>query len=101
MEYEVRKATLNDRDAITQLIAESARHLSRDEYSDGQIGAAIASVFGVDTDLIDDGTYFVADKDGTLIGCGGWSKRKALYGGDQFSNREAGYLNPENEPARI
>jgi GNAT superfamily N-acetyltransferase len=97
----VRKATIGDRDAITQLIAESARHLSRDEYSDNQIEAAIASVFGVDTDLIEDGTYFVADKDGTLIGCGGWSRRKTLFGGDQFANRDAGYLDPENEPAKI
>jgi GNAT superfamily N-acetyltransferase len=101
MDYEVRKATVVDREAITQLIAESARQLSRDEYSDKQIEAAIASVFGVDTDLIDDGTYFVADKDGTLIGCGGWSRRKTLFGGDQFSNRDAGYLDPENEPAKI
>jgi GNAT superfamily N-acetyltransferase len=101
MEYEVRKATLEDRDAITELIAESARHLSRDEYSDKQIEAAIASVFGVDTDLIEDGTYFVADKNGTLIGCGGWSRRKTLYGGDQFADRDIGYLDPENEPAKI
>jgi GNAT superfamily N-acetyltransferase len=101
MHYEVRKATLDDREAITRLIAESARQLSRDEYSDRQIEAAIASVFGVDTDLIEDGTYFVADNDGTLIGCGGWSKRKTLYGGDQFANRDAGYLDPENDPAKI
>jgi len=101
MDYEVRKATLADRDAITQLIAESARHLSRGEYSDRQIEAAIASVFGVDTDLIEDGTYFVADKDGTLIGCGGWSRRKTLFGGDQFSHRDAGYLDPASEPAKI
>ena len=104
MDYEVRKATLADSDAITRLIADSARHLSRQEYSDRQIEAAIASVFGVDTDLIHDGTYFVADKDGTLIGCGGWSRRKKLYGGDQFSpfsHSDAGYLDPEHDPARI
>ncbi len=101
MDYEVRKATFADREAIAQLIAESARHLSRDDYSDRQIEAAIASVFGVDTDLIEDGTYFVADQNGTLIGCGGWSKRKTLYGGDQFSNRDGGYLDPEHDPARI
>jgi len=55
MDYEVRKATLDDRDAIAQLIAESARRLSRNEYSDEQIESAVASIFGVDTDLIDDG----------------------------------------------
>jgi GNAT superfamily N-acetyltransferase len=101
MDYEVRKATVDDREAITRLIAESARHLSRAKYSDKQIEAAIASVFGVDTDLIHDGTYFVADKDGTLIGCGGWSRRKPLFGGDQYSNRAAGYVDPEHEPAKI
>ena len=101
MDYRVRKATLEDREAITRLIAESARQLSRDEYSHQQIEAAIASVFGVDTDLIQDGTYFVADQDGTLIGCGGWSRRKTLFGGDQFSDRDTGYLDPEIEPAKI
>ena len=101
MGFEVRKATLADREAISRLIAASARGLSRDHYSDTQIEMAIASVFGVDTDLIQDGTYFVADQEGTLIGCGGWSRRKALYGGDKFSNREAGMLDPAADPARI
>ena len=59
MVHEVRKATLEDREAITQLIAESARLLSREHYADAQIEAAIAHVFGVDTSLIDDETYFV------------------------------------------
>ena len=101
MDYEVRKATLDDRDAIAQLIAESARRLSRNEYSDEQIESAVASIFGVDTDLIDDETYYVAEKDGMLIGCGGWSRRKKLYGGDQFSPQDAGYLDPEHDPARM
>ena len=99
--YGVRKATLADRDAITQLIAESARQLSRNEYSDQQIEAAIASIFGVDTDLIHDGTYFVAERDGMLVGCGGWSRRKKLYGGDAFSPQDAGYLDPDHDAARI
>lgn len=101
MDFEVRKATLADREAISRLIAASARGLSREHYSDTQIELAISSVFGVDTDLIQDETYFVADQDGTLIGCGGWSRRKALYGGDKFSNREAGMLDPAADPARI
>ena len=101
MDYIVRKATLADREAITDLIAESARQLSKNEYTDKQIEGAIATVFGVDTDLIHDGTYFVADQNGTLIGCGGWSKRKTLFGGDQFSNRDAGTLDPATEPAKI
>jgi GNAT superfamily N-acetyltransferase len=101
MDYIVRRATLADREAITDLIAESARQLSKNEYTDKQIEGAIATVFGVDTDLIHDGTYFVADQNGTLIGCGGWSKRKTLFGGDQFSNRDAGMLDPSTEPAKI
>ena len=101
MDYEVRKATLEDRQAITRLIAESARELSRQHYADEQIEGAIASVFGVDSDLIEDATYFVAEQEGTLVGCGGWSRRKTLFGGDQFSNRDAGLLDPATEPAKI
>ena len=101
MDYEVRQATLDDREAITRLIADSARHLSREHYDDVQIEAAIASVFGVDSTLIEDGTYFVAEQDGTLIGCGGWSKRKTLYGGDQFSDRDTAMIDPTSEPSRI
>jgi len=92
---------MNDRQAISELIAESARQLSREQYSDAQIEAAIATVFGVDSDLIEDGTYFVAESRGLMVGCGGWSRRKTLFGGDQFSSRDAGYLNPESEPAKI
>ena len=97
----IRRATLADREAITQLIAESARGLSRRHYDEQQIDAAIATVFGVDTDLIEDGTYLVAEISETLVGCGGWSRRKTLFGGDQYSARDAGYLNPETEAAKI
>ena len=51
--------------------------------------------------LIEDETYFVAETDGTIIGCGGWSKRKTLFGGDQFSNRDAGLLDPRLDAAKI
>lgn len=101
MDYQVRLATLDDREAITRLIADSARHLSREHYDDAQIEAAIASVFGVDSTLIEDGTYFVAEQDGALIGCGGWSKRKTLFGGDQFSDRDTAMIDPASEPSRI
>ena len=86
---------------MRQLIAESARHLSRAHYNDQQIETAIETVFGVDTDLIEDGTYFVVEIDCNLVGCGGWSKRKTLYGGDQFTSRDASYLDPISEPAKI
>ena len=97
----IRKARMDERDAIKQLIADSARQLSREHYDDAQIEAAIATVFGVDTDLIEDGTYFVAEIDGQLTGCGGWSKRKTLFGGDQYSSRDAGYLDPQSDAAKI
>ena len=101
MDYTLRKARLDDRDAIQELIAQSARGLSQTEYSEEQIEAAINDVFGVDTSLIADGTYFVAENAGRLIACGGWSKRKTLFGGDQFATRDATELDPTSEPARI
>lgn len=101
MDYLIRNATLSDRAAITQLIKDSARILSREDYTDEQIEGAIAMVFGVDTNLILDETYFVADYHGELVGCGGWSKRKTLFGGDQYATRDAGYLDPKTEPAKI
>src|ERR1041385_2698217 len=92
---------MDDREAIKRLIADSARHLSRNHYNDVQIEAAIASMFGVDTDLIKDGTYFGAESSELLVGCGGWSRRKTLFGGDQFTTRDKGHLDPESEPAKI
>jgi GNAT superfamily N-acetyltransferase len=100
-DYVIRKATLQDREAIQHLIAQSARLLSRDHYHDIQIESAIETVFGVDTDLINDGTYFVAEHADGLVGCGGWSKRKTLFGGDQFTDRASGMLDPATEPAKI
>jgi len=101
MDYIIRKAILDDREAIERLIIESARNLSREDYSEEQIEAAILTVFGVDTDLILDGTYFVADSSGTLIGCGGWSKRKTLFGGDRFATRDSSELDAKVEAAKI
>jgi N-acetylglutamate synthase-like GNAT family acetyltransferase len=101
VDYVLRKATLEDRAAIEQLITDSARGLSRTDYSDDQIEGAIATVFGVDTELIIDGTYFVAESDGELIGCGGWSKRQTLFGGDQWATRDASELDPKADAARI
>jgi GNAT superfamily N-acetyltransferase len=101
MEYGIRRATLEDRAALERLIAESARGLSLGDYSEAQVEAALASVFGVDTDLIRDGTYYVAEAGGEPIGCGGWSKRRTLFGGDRFAARDSGHLDPRAEPAKI
>ena len=101
MEYVIRKARLDEREEIQQLISDSARALSQEDYTGAQIDAALRMVYGVDTSLIQDGTYFVADSDGRLVACGGWSRRRTLFGGDQFSARDATELDPETEPAKI
>lgn len=101
MNYIIRKASLDDRERIKELIEQSARGLSRELYSPAQIEAAIRTVFGVDTDLIHDGTYFIAESGTRIVGCGGWSKRKTLFGGDQFSSRDDALLDPLTEPAKI
>jgi len=101
VDYVIRKACLGDRAAIEDLIIASVHSLSCEDYSAEQIEAAIRTVFGVDTDLIVDGTYFVADNDGALIACGGWSKRRTLFGGDRYSARDARELDPDSEAAKI
>lgn len=101
MNYVIRKATLDDRAAIEELIAESARNLSREDYSERQIEAALRTVFGVDTDLIVDGTYFVAASGPLLVGCGGWSRRRTLFGGDRFARRDSSALDPRLEAAKV
>ena len=101
MDVNLRKARLEDRDRISQLIELSARGLSRQEYTNEQIEEAIREVFGVDSELIKDGTYFVAEVGSALVGCGGWSKRRTLFGGDQFADRESAELDPESEAAKI
>ena len=102
MNFVVRKATIDDKSEIEHLIAHSVRGLSRDDYSERQIELAVKSVFGIDTDLILDNTYFVAIADDVIIGCGGWSKRKTLYGASTYTSiRDASELNPEKDAAKI
>lgn len=101
MDFTIRKAVITERQNIQNLIEASARGLSRDDYSDVEIEAALRAIFGVDSRLIEDGTYFVAEHKGRLIGCGGWSRRKTLFGGDQFSDRDAGVLDPQTDAAKI
>lgn len=63
--------------------------------------AASRMIMGVDTRLVDDGTYLVAEIDGEIAGCGGWSRRATLYGGDHSPGRDAALLNPAHDPARV
>ena len=101
MNLSLRKATLNDRAALEELIADSARGLSRADYTDTQVEAALGGAFGVDSELIRDETYFVAEVDGRIVGCGGWSRRATLYGGDAQAGRQSAVLDPEKDAARI
>lgn len=98
----LRKATVDDIPTLRTVIRESVRGLARDWYDDRQIELSITSVFGVDVDLIDDGTYFVAEIDGEIVGCGGWSRRKTLYGASIYAaSREPEFLDPATDAAKI
>ena len=86
---------------LQRLIEESARRLSVDYYSPAQIDAVVRYVFGVDSTLIDDGTYFVVRDGDEIVACGGWSRRRTLYGGDQRPVGPSDLLDPANDAARI
>ncbi|MEP6818458.1 MAG: GNAT family N-acetyltransferase [bacterium] len=102
MDVQIRLANLRDIPALEKLIHESVSGLSAGYYTSAQIKSALSYVFGVDTQLILDGTYFVAEIDGSLAGSGGWSKRKTLFGGDQSkTDRIDPLLDPATEAARI
>lgn len=101
MHYTLRPATLDDRRELERLMARSARELSARDYTPEQIEGALQGAFGVDTQLIRDGTYFVAERDGVIIGCGGWSRRRTMFGGDAHASREPEELDPRTDAARI
>src|SRR5262245_9604745 len=101
MPVSLRLATLADTPSLNQLIERSARALSEGFYTPRQIESAIRHVFGVDSRLVEDGTYFVAELDGRISGCGGWSKRKTMYGGDQRRVGAPELLDPAVDAARI
>jgi N-acetylglutamate synthase-like GNAT family acetyltransferase len=101
MNLQIRIATIQDVPALEALISNSVRHLSRGYYNEQQIESALVNIFGVDTQLIADETYLVAEIAGQIVGCGGWSKRKTLFGGDQTKSGEDPLLDPGVEPARI
>ena len=97
----IRLATEADIPVLQQLIPASAHALSRGYYSDREIEAAVRYVFGVDSQLIADRTYYVAIDGKEIVGCGGWSWRPTLYGGDQRPVGAGSALDPQVDAARI
>lgn len=99
----LRLASLADVAELRRLIETSVRSLQTGDYNPRQIELALATVYGVDTRLIADETYFAVEAapGGALAACGGWSQRRTLYGGDQYGGRDDDLLDPELEPAKI
>jgi GNAT superfamily N-acetyltransferase len=103
-QFQIRQANSADVRELRTLIERSVRHLQRNDYTPAQIEGALGHALGLDTQLIEDGTYFAAvpiSQPGLIVGCGGWSYRKTLYGSDHGPNREAALLDPAIEPAKI
>jgi GNAT superfamily N-acetyltransferase len=120
MTIRIRTATRDEVPVLRSLIEASVRELQAADYTEKQREAALRTVFGVDSRLIEDGTYLVADASDAsdtlgaaaprtaadslkpaIAGCGGWSKRKTLFGGDQWSGREDSLLDPARDAAKI
>jgi predicted N-acetyltransferase YhbS len=106
MNLHIRTATPADVPRLREVIEASVRGLQADDYSPAQIEGALQSVYGVDSQLIADGTYLVAEvsephKQSEIVACGGWSKRNTLYGGDQYAAREDSLLDPAHDAAKI
>ncbi len=121
IEIRIRKAAAGEIPLLRELIEVSVRVLQAEDYTQAQMEGALESVFGVDSQLIADGTYLVAEarivdeksavanagagrisgSEWSLAGCGGWSKRKTLYGSDHWSGREDTLLDPKRDAAKI
>jgi len=104
--WQIRTAVESDIPALHALIEASVRGLQADDYTPAQIEGALGTVLGLDTQLIRDQTYFLVeaiDPNGAtvLAGCGGWSKRKTLFGADQGPGREPDLLDPASDAAKV
>ncbi|MEO8305031.1 MAG: GNAT family N-acetyltransferase [Betaproteobacteria bacterium] len=99
--WPLRLAREDDVPALEALIPISVRALQAAHYSPAQMDVALGPVFGVDRQLIRDGTYYVAEHRAGIAGCGGWSKRQSLYGGDQARQAEDPLLDPARDAARV
>jgi GNAT superfamily N-acetyltransferase len=101
MQLQIRPARLDDVPMFEQLIARSIRTLGAADYTTAQIEAALRGAFGVDTQLIRDGTYFAVERDASVVACGGWSYRQTLFGSDARDQRDPARLDPQHDAARI
>jgi GNAT superfamily N-acetyltransferase len=113
--FTIRKATTADVPTLNELIAASVRGLQAEDYTAAQMEGALATVFGVDSQLVADGTYLVVEAaqahesakatelspGSVIVGCGGWSKRRTLFGGDVWAAREDDLLDPSREASKI
>jgi GNAT superfamily N-acetyltransferase len=97
----LRTALPDDVPELQALIARSARGLSSADYRASQVEGALRGAFGVDSQLLIDQTYFVVEEARQMIGCGGWSFRSTLFGGDARAGRDASTLDPKTQAAKI
>ena len=99
-EFTTRLALEADIPALTALMDAAIGELQRGFLDEAQIESS-RTIMGIDTELIADGTYFVVESEGDIAGCGGWSRRATLYGGNQSPGRDSRLLDPAVEPARV
>jgi GNAT superfamily N-acetyltransferase len=100
MSLTCRLATRADLAVLVPLVEAAIDELQKGFLDDAQIRSSHA-IMGIDTQLIDDGTYFVIEADGQVVGCGGWSRRATLYGSDHTAGRDAALLDPARDAARV
>ena len=98
--FAIRLALERDIPALSSLMETAIAELLRPFLAPEQLRGSF-EIMGIDTQLIADGTYFVAEQEGYIVGCGGWSRRATHFGGDHSARRDARVLDLKTEPARI
>ncbi len=101
MHLTIRPASLDEAPFLEGLIERSVRALQAGDYTQAQMEGALGTVLGLDRQLIRDGTYLVAVRDGRIVGCGGWSYRRTLFGADAVPTRDNAGLVPGVDAAKI
>lgn len=99
--FHLRRASRDDVATLERLIVRSVQQLGAAWYSADQIASALRFMFGVDTQLIEDGTYYVVQNAEGIVAAGGWSSRRTLFGGDRWKHGADAPLDPATEAARI